>query len=506
LDGGTYTIEVTDSNGCIASDSIEVMEPAALGLTMGLTDANCGQSNGYAHVEVSGGTTPYLYQWDDPLMQTTDTAMGLTAGNYSVVITDAMGCVDTGYATINDQGGAIITLDSLADISCNGASDGFIHLTTSGGMAPYNYSWSTADTTEDLNSIGAGAYSVSVTDDVGCVSVYDTTLIEPSPLSNVLTPTDETCAGMMDGQIIAVPIGGTSPYNYLWSDPTGQTNDVATGLSAGTYSVLVTDDNGCTDSASATISTITLTATAGPDTTICEGDAAQLSASGGDSYMWTPTTGLSDPNIANPIATPTASTNYSVIVSALGCPDDTAFATIVVNPTPIAYAGQDTIIPAGSSVNLSGSGGVNYNWTPPNGLDCDNCQNPTATPEATITYVLTVTDDIGCVGYDSIRIEVNNNTEVFFPQIFSPNATNYENKWAYIQGTGIEKVIELYVFDRWGEKVFENQNFQANDRTQGWNGAYKGEVMNPGVFVYYFKVQFYDGSEHFQSGDITLVH
>jgi gliding motility-associated-like protein len=95
---------------------------------------------------------------------------------------------------------------------------------------------------------------------------------------------------------------------------------------------------------------------------------------------------------------------------------------------------------------------------------------------------------------------------VFFPEIFSPVATNYENKWAYVQGMGIENIMELYVFNRWGEKVFENHNFQANDRSLGWDGTHNGEILNPGVFVYYFKLQFYDGTEYSQSGDITLVH
>ena len=285
-----------------------------------------------------------------------------------------------------------------------------------------------------------------------------------------------------------------------------QTTDTAFSLSAGSYSVIVTDGNGCQDSGSVTINSPFMIATAWPDTSICLGQSVQLNAGGGNSYAWSPSAGLSDPSVQNPLCTPTSSADYMVVVTSGTCAPDTAYVTVTVNPLPSVFSGNDTTIALGSMVQLSGSGGVTYNWTPSIWLNCTACPNPIAKPEESTTYIMMVTDANNCSNSDSIRIDIDKNFVIFIPDIFSPNSADADNKVFYVRGKGIREIISLVIYDRWGEKVFENKNFNENDASRGWDGSYKGNLMNPGVFVYIIEFIFENDERGSINGDVTLVH
>jgi len=173
-------------------------------------------------------------------------------------------------------------------------------------------------------------------------------------------------------------------------------------------------------------------------------------------------------------------------------------ATLTVFPYANANAGSDTTIVIGQSVQLDGSGGTSYSWTPASGLTDPNSPNPIASPTTTTTYVLQVTDGNGCIDFDTVTVFVNDNCgDVFVPNAFSPNG-DLVNDIEYVHGNCL-KDLDFVIYDRWGEKVFE-----STDLSKGWDGKFKGELMNPGVFVYYLTGTTFKGDAVKMQGNITL--
>lgn len=304
LADGTYTVTVTDKNGCVdqVTETATINEPV-LALSSSITaqtNVDCnGNSTGDATVTATGGSGSYSYLWSN--YQTTATATGLAAGTYSVTVSDNNGCVATVTETVTIT--EPITLTATAsvtsnynggDISCNGASDGDATATPSDGTAPYTYLWSAAaQTTATATGLAAGTYTVIVTDAQNCVTSATVTLVNPPALSVFNTVSNETCNYLNDGSIEASPLGGTAPYTYSWTD--AQTTQVATGLIAGNYTVTVTDVNGCSATKASTVTqptALTISFTNQVDVK-CNGEgtgAVTAVGNGGTpnySYFWT---------------------------------------------------------------------------------------------------------------------------------------------------------------------------------------------------------------------------
>lgn len=247
LAAGTYTVTVTDDEGCSTTAQVQITEPQVLAVTATAQDASCGGTNdGSATASVTGGTTPYQYVWNTTPQQTSATAVLLPTGTYTVVITDANGCTATTTATVNQATNIVLTADAVDNVSCNGANDGAISISISGGVTPYTFAWNNGlPATEDQTGLAPGNYSVTVTDGAGCLTVGNFVVNEPSALSSSISfVQDASCPGAEDGSADLEVTGGTPPYSYNWSngDATGSLFDVAEG----TYTVTVTDDSGCT--------------------------------------------------------------------------------------------------------------------------------------------------------------------------------------------------------------------------------------------------------------------
>lgn len=255
LMAGTYLVTVTDNNGCTATTSIPITEPEELTLTIATTDVSCpGELDGTAAVSVTGGTAPYSYLWNTTPPQTTPTLENLAPGTYSVTVTDDHGCTASSSSTINQPPGLSLTT-SITDMTCPGANDGTATVNVTGGAAPYSYLWNTTPplSTSTVVNLAAGMYSVTVTDDNGCTATASVVIQQPPGLQLTFSITDETCIDEGDGILTVTVSGGTPPYSYLWDDPTGSTTATISNLAPGTYSVTVTDNNGCTATGSATI-------------------------------------------------------------------------------------------------------------------------------------------------------------------------------------------------------------------------------------------------------------
>jgi len=247
LTAGVHSVTVTDDLNCQTTCEITITEPNELICSVELNNhVLCkGDSSGSATVTASYGATPYTYLWDNG--ESTQTATSLNAGLHSVTVTDTNQEVTSCTIMITEPdvleasaiGGAVISC------SCYGGSDGSIDLTVTGGTPDYTYLWSNGATTEDLSGLLAGTYSVTITDAKGCTTEEEITIGEPGMLSCEITHDSPVSSnGANDGIATVTPIGGTAPYEYLWS-PGGATTAQATGLSADTYTVTVTDYFGC---------------------------------------------------------------------------------------------------------------------------------------------------------------------------------------------------------------------------------------------------------------------
>ena len=428
LSAGAYGVTVTDDKNCTATASIEVEEPVQLTASVTGTNVACnGGNNGTATATPSGGTSPFTYNWSNN--GNTQNITGLSSGIFDVTITDDNGCTATGSVEIDEQAELVISAAGN-DINCNGGNDGTAMATPSGGTSPYSYNWSNGDTTQNLSSLSIGTYFVTVADDNGCMGTASIEISQPDLLSATGNGTDVNCNGGNDGTAMASPLGGTSPYSYNWSNG-GNTQNL-TALTAGTYGVTVTDDNGCTATDSIQISQPDLLTATGNGTDVnCNGGndgTAMASPLGGTSpYSYNWSNGGNTQNL-NAL---TAGTYGVTVTDDMGC---TATASIEVSEPDLLTAtgnGTDVNCNGGNDGTamaspLGGTSPYSYNWS--NGGNTQNLTGLTAG-----TYGVTVTDDKGCTATDSI--------EIFQPDLLTvsingSDPTNVKNGSATADVTG----------------------------------------------------------------------
>jgi gliding motility-associated-like protein len=173
-------------------------------------------------------------------------------------------------------------------------------------------------------------------------------------------------------------------------------------------------------------------------------------------------------------------------------------------------AGQDTTIDLGFTAQLLATHRplgkpVNYSWSPPQSLDCDDCPFPRARPLTSTTYTVSIIDDTGCTASDQITVLVFLNRPVYIPNSITPNGDGYNDKLAIYGGAAASRVRRIQIYDRWGEMVYKGEDLTLNDETAGWDGSYRGQPLNPGVFIYLAEVEFIDSSVLQFEGDITLI-
>ena len=291
---GTYTYTVLDTNGCSSTTSITVTEPAVLVATATATTIACFGDSATVTVTATGGTMPY----------SGDSTFIVTVGTYSYTVVDTNGCSSTTSITVTEPT-AIVTAVTQTNVSCFAGNNGTIDLTVSGGTSPYTFDWNSGTyTTEDLSGLLAGNYVGIVTDSNGCTSTITVTITEPDVLVATVTlaTNPSTCSGS-DGSIDISIFGGTPGYTFLWSNA-ATTEDIS-ALSAGSYSCVVTDNNGCIANVndtltSFTIPTVTLAIT---EDTVCVNDASFALTGGvptGGIYTGTAVTaGVFDPATAS---------------------------------------------------------------------------------------------------------------------------------------------------------------------------------------------------------------
>ncbi|MBI4947364.1 MAG: T9SS type A sorting domain-containing protein [Bacteroidetes bacterium] len=406
-----YVVTATDGNGCASTASVTITEPTAVTASVtATTDATCSNSDGTATVTASGGTGTLAYFWNDPGMQTTATATGLSAAIYTVTVTDANGCFLNDIATISNIGAATVSVTATTDVTCNGGSNGDATATASGGTGTLTYSWNTSPAQATLVATGltAGVYDITVTDGAGCITIQSATINEPTAVVFAAPATTNVlCKGGANGDATASASGGTGSIGYAWNTTPAQNTATATGLIAGDYIATATDGNGCAATSTVTITEPTAVVFAAPATTnvLCNGGAngdATASASGGTGsigYTW-------NTSPAQNTATATGLIAGDYVVTATDANSCAATATVTITEPAAALSAVVTAIDESicgtndGSVTASVTGGTGtytYAWS--------NLETTASiTGLAADTFYVAVTDANGCAvaGNDTV--------------------------------------------------------------------------------------------------------
>jgi large repetitive protein len=425
---GSYVVTVTDGNGCIATASTVITEPAIITNAFTNVNVTCnGGNNGSSTANPAGGTAPYSYFWS--VGQSSQIATGLNAGTYTCVITDANNCTKTVTTTITEPAAMVLT-PGHTDANCN-QPNGTATVSVTGGVGTYTYAWNTnpVQTTQSVSGLAANTYAVTVMDGNGCTQTTPVTVANlAGPTATLFSSTNVSCNGLSDGNATVTVTGGTSPYTYQWSN--AQSLPTATNLAAGTYVLTATDFHGCVASTSATITeplalNVSTVSTNPSCATICDGSIASVPTGGTSpySYLWTPGSATTQ-NISN-----LCDGDYMVqVTDAHGC---IVYKNITISdPAPVTASTTVTNITCSGLCNgtatanpLSGTGPFTYSWS---GASAQTTQ--TATGLCLGSYTVTVSDANGCSGTATATITS--------PGALTVNITSFGNVTCYAGTNG----------------------------------------------------------------------
>ena len=521
LTAGPHMVEVIDSKGCLTGDvnfTIDTQYVLHIGLTTDSVSCN-GGSNGLAFVSQVNGTPTYTYQWN-PSSSITDSAAGLSAGTQNVIVTDSYGCTATGGITVGQPNNPEYEWATRPPL-CTGQHNGefwlaFVNTLPPGQAGPLTYTFDgvTYAITDTVFNIPAGTDTVVLTyNGHGCTTTFTVTLTDPQPLTvPAPTVTGISCANEADGIIQVIPAGGTQPYSYSWS-PGGYTTAAADSLGPATYDITVTDANGCTVSATQVlIAPPLITDSLIADSASCPGSSDGriiVEAAGGTPGTLIPYTysiNGGSYQIGNNFFSLTAGTYQINVMDSPGCVLNSSVTVYQPSAVTVYINPQDSLIPLGSSIqifsiinNLTTQTVNSYTWSPALGLNCIDCPNPVASPYQNTQYYLVVNYGKGCNAIDSNIIYVSGGPPVYIPNAFSPNGDNV-NDYFSVYGTTLQSV-GMTVFNRWGEKVFDS----GTSQWASWDGTYKSVLQPPGVYVYYVRLVYLNGTQETKEGSVTLI-
>lgn len=491
-----YAVTITDSNLCQLSDTFTINQPNQLMLSLAPTDVLCyGESTGSIDLTINGGTIPYNFLWSNS--EITEDIQNLSIGKYYVTITDNNGCIIEDSSIINQPLAPLSSTYNIKNVTCHSGNDGHIIYTVSGGTPNYTYSWSNGGQQKDIFNVSAGSYQIVTTDDNQC-QLVDTILVsEPDFISVLATITPVRCKGESSGEIDITVTGGTPEYDYHWTNSdfvlSASTQDLIE-LPADSYSVEVTDTNGCTGSSAFIVTEPDELTINGIKTDVtCFGaqdGTVTLNPTGGNpSYTYDWNNGSSQSNLINLgpgayIISLTDTKGCNVIETfTIYEPDE-----ISLNPIVTEVSCKDQ---ADGSIQLypqGGNGAYTYNWdfgsasSYVDGLAVGN-------------YYVVVTDILGCTGDSTIEMTINPRACIDIPNAFSPNGDGINDTWI-IDNLFLYEDAKLNIYNEWGNLVFQGENDSE------WDGTYNGNTLPNGTYYYILKVL--NDNETYKGG-VTII-
>ncbi|MCB0531650.1 MAG: gliding motility-associated C-terminal domain-containing protein [Lewinellaceae bacterium] len=507
---GIYTVTMQASSDCSPSSSIS-HTVRVLGLNTNSTPADCfGNSTGSATVQaIPGGSTP-SFAWSTSPTQFGPTASNLSAGTYTVTMTEPGSCSATATVTISEP--APLQYSASVQPAYCGNPTGSASIQVSGGIGPYGFTWfPQGGSMSNATNLPVGDYIVSISDQNSCLDTAHIRIDSTGIVAELASKINASCHGAMDGQIQIQVTAGTPPYTYIWSAGAGN-NQTAENLIAGSYSLTISDANACTTSLVATVDEpALLTFDISTVPVRCFGNTDGViraeSVSGG-----TPPYSFSLGQSAfggNPVFENLAAGKYVLSVQdANGCLVSDTATVLEPGPNPI-QAGPDTTIVQGEQVQLIGTISdpgrvIRYQWEPSAYLACDSCLKTLAHPPETTTFTLTAIDSSGCIEQAIVEIKVEA-APLYLPNAFKPDSESPNDRFTIFAGTSVQQVELMQVYDRWGNLLFENQNFQASDPAEGWDGKANGKDASPGIYVYFIKLKLVDSTTITKKGGLVLI-
>jgi len=520
LDSLIYRVTVTDNNGCTGSSLVQVRDLQPIDFNIIKNEPSCiGYTDGGMGVNIiTGGAgtqiSDYRINWSTGASG--NFIENLAAGQtYRVTVTDSKGCFATKERFLDNPQALNIGFD-IDPVRCFGEASGAATLRgLIGNPAQYNISWDAAarnQTGVRASQLAAGTYGVTIIEPGGCRNTASVTLTQPQLLSATEAITNNQCFGDFTGTAGVVVSGGVPEYSYLWS--TGARSPRIENLAAGTYPVTVTDKNGCSLQLPITIRQpspveprITVTE---PSCFDSRNGRISVSLSGGTGpFLFSTDNRNFSPNA---VVAGLAGGNYTLYIKDFNnCTFQQPFSVTAPPEFTVEARISEPRIYQGDSVFLqvlpqNASGEIFYTWSSadPSILSCSVCPDPIARPVISTTFRIDAIDAKGCEAMDRISVNVARPREIAVPTGFTPNGDGV-NDILRVHGRQGARVKVFRIFDRWGELLYETGDFEVNDPVMGWDGSFRGEALNSGVYLWYLVATYPDGSEESFHGQTTLI-
>ena len=486
LTAGGYTVNIKDeTTGCVVTGAVIIDSPDPISISGAITDVSCfGDGTGSVVTTVTGGSPAYSYNWAGPTPSTSPNLSSALAGSYSLTVTDANSCSASRDFTIDQPNEALATSDVVIEPGCFGGTDGSIDLSVSGGTTSYTYLWSNGATTQDITSIGAGIYDVTITDAKGCTEFLVYNISQPAILGGSVSTSDVLCNGDATGSLVFSPTGGTPAYTYQWSNSTtlfSESGPSLSGVVADDYSVTITDSRGC--QMTVPVTTVAqppaLTLFTDPTPVNCNGGndgAIDLTVSGGTglgtySFSWTN-------SVALPVGTSedlsglTADTYTCLVQDANNCTATISQeVTEPLVPISVFESSVDVLCKGNNtgSIDLTVSGGTpDYTFTWTSGQTTEDISNLLVG-----SYGYTVTDFNGCT-YNAV-------VDILEPAVALGATTVITDVNCFGESNGIIDVTPFggtgaYAFS-WSSTLF-NLSIQSEDLINFPADEYRFEIID----------------------------
>ncbi len=467
--------------------------------------------------------TGYTWDFGDGITSTNQNPVHYYAapGQYfpKLIVRTQSGCVDTAYNIAPVK----IVASPQAAITATPPGCAPLTATFTGGLlvadtSAMSWSWNFGNgNTSTLQNPPPQLYTNPTTYTIQLIATNSTGCIDTvtQTIDAHIVPVVNAGADTLICKGVGTTLVASGATNYTWSPATGLSctncpNPVATPDSVTRYIVRGTTPQGCSNTDTVEVKVkypFVMNASLGD--TLCKGGSVRLFAAGAYSYTWSPAAGLSSTTAATPLATPLTTTLYRVIgTDDRGCFKDTSYIPIQVYPIPTVDAGPDKTINVGQTVDLIPALSADVTsalWTPTTGIFRTNYPAITVKPKETTEYTIEVRNPGGCISRDMVTVFVIcDGSNAFIPNTFSPNSDG-ANDVFYPRGSGLFSIKTLRIFNRWGENVFENNNFLPNVVTAGWDGTYKGTKLIPDVYVYTMEIICDNSTTLVYKGNVALI-
>lgn len=485
---GTYWVQLTNTHGCSSYDTIHVTVNKSVVSFTGLSNTYC---KNVGAGDLIGSPTGGVFSGNGISGNSFNPQIaGVGSHIITYTYTEKNGCLTTSSKTTTVHPLPVVSFAGLTSSYCSNAPAVKLVGSPAGGIFSGN---GVSNASFDPGKAGIGTHPITYiyTNNNGCSNIDTQQVIVHGIPSVSFTGVDSIyCINHGPVVLTGIPAGGI----FSGKGISGNSFSPATaGVGTTTLSYRYISSNGCSDTSTKTVSVVPLpVAHITARDSICHGDSLTLTASGVGTFLWN--TGQSTNKIT---AAPATTTSYIVTASNF-CGSAKDSIRVIVKPVPFVTITNDTTILLGSSIVLTATGGANYLWTPPSSLSCETCSTPLATPVTTTTYLVVVTGTNKCSSTKRVTITVDENLELFVPDIFSPNDDG-QNDVLYVRGNGV-KTFYFVIYDRLGEKIFETDTIE-----KGWDGRYKGNKLNNAVFVYYVSATLINDRKIKLKGDVTLI-